>query len=148
MNDVILSQTEQGDRHAAAELMPLVYDELRQLASARMAGEKPGQSLDATALVHEGYLKLVGNHGVPTAGGRVGADFDIWIGRADQGWDSPLRRRLPALPTSDVGGARTSHASQAATSDSIQLFGGDWNEPQQADVLRPAFVVGQRGCAG
>jgi RNA polymerase sigma factor (TIGR02999 family) len=49
-----------GDRHAAAELLPLVYSELRSLASAKMAHEKPGQTLDATALVHEAYLKLVG----------------------------------------------------------------------------------------
>jgi RNA polymerase sigma factor (TIGR02999 family) len=56
----ILSAIEQGDPHAAAELLPLVYDELRKLAAARMAEEKPGQTLQATALVHEAYLRLVG----------------------------------------------------------------------------------------
>jgi RNA polymerase sigma factor (TIGR02999 family) len=50
-----------GDRKAAAELLPLVYDELRKLAAARMAGEAPGHTLDATALVHEAYLRLVGD---------------------------------------------------------------------------------------
>jgi RNA polymerase sigma factor (TIGR02999 family) len=50
-----------GDRQAAAELLPLVYDELRKLAAARMAAEKPGHTLDATALVHEAYLRLVGD---------------------------------------------------------------------------------------
>ncbi len=50
-----------GDRQAAADLLPLVYDELRKLAAARMAGEKPGHTLDATALVHEAYLRLVGD---------------------------------------------------------------------------------------
>jgi RNA polymerase sigma factor (TIGR02999 family) len=61
MNDVtrILSAIEQGDPHAAAELLPLVYQELRQLAAARLAQEKPGQTLQATALVHEAYLRLV-----------------------------------------------------------------------------------------
>ena len=49
-----------GDRRAASDLLPLVYDELRRLASARMAEEKPGQTLQATALVHEAYLRLVG----------------------------------------------------------------------------------------
>jgi RNA polymerase sigma factor (TIGR02999 family) len=49
-----------GDRRAAAELLPLVYDELRQLAAARLAAEAPGQTLQATALVHEAYLRLVG----------------------------------------------------------------------------------------
>lgn len=49
-----------GDRRAAADLLPLVYDELRKLAAARMAAESPGHTLDATALVHEAYLRLVG----------------------------------------------------------------------------------------
>lgn len=63
MSDVtrILSAIEQGDPHAAEQLLPLVYDELRRLAAAQMAREKPGQTLDATALVHEAYLRLVGD---------------------------------------------------------------------------------------
>ena len=62
MNDVtrILSAIEQGDSHAAEELLPLVYEELRQLAAQKLASEKPGQTLEATALVHEAYLRLVG----------------------------------------------------------------------------------------
>src|SRR5579863_4271217 len=62
MNDVtrILSAIEQGDPHAARELLPLVYEELRKLAAARLAQEKPGQTLQATALVHEAYLRLLG----------------------------------------------------------------------------------------
>ncbi|MFO0808812.1 MAG: ECF-type sigma factor [Gemmataceae bacterium] len=61
MNDVtrILSAIEEGDPHAAAQLLPLVYDELRRLAAQRMAHEAPGQTLQATALVHEAYLRLV-----------------------------------------------------------------------------------------
>ena len=56
----ILAAIEQGDPSAAGELLPLVYDELRKLAAARLADEKPGQTLQATALVHEAYLRLVG----------------------------------------------------------------------------------------
>ena len=56
----ILSAIEQGDPQAAAQLLPLVYDELRQLAAQKLAQEKPGQTLDATALVHEAYLRLAG----------------------------------------------------------------------------------------
>jgi RNA polymerase sigma factor (TIGR02999 family) len=56
----LLSAIEQGDPHAADQLLPLVYDELRQLAAQRLAQEKPGQTLEATALVHEAYLRLVG----------------------------------------------------------------------------------------
>jgi RNA polymerase sigma factor (TIGR02999 family) len=61
MSDVtrILSAIEQGDPHAANQLLPLVYDELRQLAAHKLAQEQPGQTLDATALVHEAYLRLV-----------------------------------------------------------------------------------------
>jgi RNA polymerase sigma factor (TIGR02999 family) len=62
MNEVtrILSDIEQGDAHAAEQLLPLVYDELRRLAAGKLAQEKPGQTLEATALVHEAYLRLVG----------------------------------------------------------------------------------------
>jgi RNA polymerase sigma factor (TIGR02999 family) len=56
----ILSAIEQGDPTAAEQLLPLVYDELRKLAAQRLAEEKPGQTLQATALVHEAYLRLVG----------------------------------------------------------------------------------------
>ena len=61
MSDVthLLSAIEQGDPNAAARLLPLVYDELRQLAAEKLAQEKPGQTLQATALVHEAYLRLV-----------------------------------------------------------------------------------------
>src|SRR5436305_9476928 len=66
----ILEAIEAGDPEAAAELLPLVYDELRKLAAARLAGEKPGQTLQPTALVHEAYLRLVGP-----------ADGSRWDGR-------------------------------------------------------------------
>jgi RNA polymerase sigma factor (TIGR02999 family) len=66
----ILSDIEAGDLRAAAELLPLVYDELRKLAAARLADEKPGQTLQPTALVHEAYLRLTG--GEPPEG---------WTGR-------------------------------------------------------------------
>jgi RNA polymerase sigma factor (TIGR02999 family) len=72
MDDVtrILSAVEAGDPRAAAALLPLVYDELRKLAAARLAGEQPGQTLQATALVHEAYVRLVG-----------GQDGSHWNGR-------------------------------------------------------------------
>jgi RNA polymerase sigma factor (TIGR02999 family) len=57
----ILSAIERGDEQAAEQLLPLVYDELRKLAAQRLAQEKPGQTLQATALVHEAYLRLVGS---------------------------------------------------------------------------------------
>ncbi len=66
----ILAAVERGDPHAAEQLLPLVYDELRKLAAQRLAGEKPGQTLQATALVHEAYVRLVG-----------GEQSDGWDGR-------------------------------------------------------------------
>jgi RNA polymerase sigma factor (TIGR02999 family) len=77
MNDVtrILNAIEQGDPHAASQLLPLVYDELRQLAAQRLAHEKPGQTLDATALVHEAYLRLL------ASGGREPTEVQHWDGR-------------------------------------------------------------------
>jgi RNA polymerase sigma factor (TIGR02999 family) len=61
----ILAAVDQGDPHAAEQLLPLVYDELRTLAAARLHHEQPGQTLQATALVHEAYLRLVGGEGHP-----------------------------------------------------------------------------------
>lgn len=78
MGDVthILSAIEAGDPHAAGQLLPLVYDELRKLAAQKMAHEAPGQTLQATALVHEAYLRLV-------ASGAASASRDQhWNGRA------------------------------------------------------------------
>ena len=62
MTDVtrILSQIEHGEQQASEELLPLVYDELRKLAAQKLGNEKPGQTLQATALVHEAYIRLVG----------------------------------------------------------------------------------------
>src|SRR5262245_57903279 len=73
MNDVtrVLTALGQGDPNAADQLLPLVYDELRELAARQLAHEKPGQTLDATALVHEAYLRLVRPaDGQPFAGRR------------------------------------------------------------------------------
>jgi RNA polymerase sigma factor (TIGR02999 family) len=74
MSDVtrILSAIEEGDPHAAEQLLPLVYDELRKLAAQKLAQEKPGQTLQATALVHEAYIRLVTAKSSPSQGGHEG----------------------------------------------------------------------------
>jgi RNA polymerase sigma factor (TIGR02999 family) len=79
MNEVtrILSAIEQGDPSAASQLLPLVYDELRELAAQKLAQEKPGQTLQATALVHEAYLRLVR----PARGSRDPPEEPHWDGR-------------------------------------------------------------------
>src|SRR5213593_297371 len=73
MNDVtrVLEAIDRGEPRAASELLPLVYDELRKLAAQKLAQEKPGQTLDATALVHEAYLRLVGPDGDRHFNGRA-----------------------------------------------------------------------------
>ena len=73
----VLSAIEEGDPHAAAQLLPLVYDELRKLATQKLAQEAPGQTLQATALVHEAYLRLVG----PGGGSRDPPREQHWDGR-------------------------------------------------------------------
>jgi RNA polymerase sigma factor (TIGR02999 family) len=72
VNDVtqILAAIDRGDPHAAGQLLPLVYQELRNLAAHKLAHERPGQTLDATALVHEAYLRLVGGGAGPHWNGR------------------------------------------------------------------------------
>jgi RNA polymerase sigma factor (TIGR02999 family) len=72
----ILSAIEQGDPQAAGQLLPLVYDELRKLAAQKLAHEKPGQTLDATALVHEAYVRLVAS-----PGSKSGEPEPQWTGR-------------------------------------------------------------------
>jgi RNA polymerase sigma factor (TIGR02999 family) len=67
----ILATIEQGDPQAAGQLLPLVYDELRRLAAQQLANEKPGQTLQATALVHEAYLRLAGPEGARHWNGRA-----------------------------------------------------------------------------
>jgi RNA polymerase sigma factor (TIGR02999 family) len=67
----LLSALDADDPHAAAQLLPLVYDDLRRLAAHRLAHEAPGQTLQPTALVHEAYLRLVGTRGDVPWGGRA-----------------------------------------------------------------------------
>lgn len=101
MTDVtqILSEIESGDPSAAADLLPLVYDELRKLAAARLANEKPGQTLQATALVHDAYSRLVDVKKATTLeqsrallrGSCRGDATDL--GREGASWATPQTRR-------------------------------------------------------
>jgi RNA polymerase sigma factor (TIGR02999 family) len=114
----ILSAIEAGDPKAAAELLPLVYDELRKLAAARLAEEKPGQTLQATALVHEAYLRLVG--GQP----------DGWNGRGHffAAAAEAMRRTL-------VENARRKAAGKRSGAQRIPLDDVDVAAPERPDDL-------------
>jgi RNA polymerase sigma factor (TIGR02999 family) len=109
----ILSAIEQGDPHAARQLLPLVYDELRRLAAQKLASEKPGQTLQATALVHEVYLRLAGPDGARH-----------WNGRAHF-----FRAAADAMRKILVDQARARHS---------QKRGGAWN---QVDLDQAAEVA-------
>ena len=116
MSDVtqILSQIEQGDPAAAEQLLPLVYDELRKLAAVRLAQETPGQTLQATALVHEAYLRLVGGavgnalRGVPGTG-----DLRLGISRPSAKLPSPAPSPQPPAPAFDSRGHFFAAAAEA-----------------------------------
>ena len=115
MNDVtrILSAIERGDPTAADELLPLVYDELRKLAAHRLAQEKPGQTLQATALVHEAYLRLVGNAGDE---------------RAAVGQPGPLLRRGRRSDAPHPG--RPARDETEAGSTAVAWSAASWRRPR------------------
>jgi RNA polymerase sigma factor (TIGR02999 family) len=109
----ILSAIEHGDAHAAEQLLPLVYDELRKLAAAKMAQEKPGQTFQATALVHEVYLRLV----------------DV---EAEQRWDS--RGHFFAAAAEAM---RRILVESARRKQRLKYGGGRVREPEPSDVACP-----------
>jgi RNA polymerase sigma factor (TIGR02999 family) len=114
----VLNAIEQGDPHAAEQLLPLVYDELRKLAAQKLAQEKPGQSLEATALVHEAYVRLV-------ASGKASAP-------RDQHWDN--RRHFFAAAAEAMRRILIDSARRKET----RKHGGDW---QRRDVDADALVA-------
>ena len=113
MSDVthILSAINEGDPSAAEQLLPLVYDELRRLAAQKLAQEKPGQTLQATALVHEAYLRLAGPEGARHWNGRV----HFFRAAADA-----MRRILVDFARSRGYQKRGGGAKQVALSESLE----------------------------
>ncbi len=119
MTDVtkLLAEIESGDRRSVEELLPLVYDELRRLAAARLGNEKPGQTLQATALVHEAYVRLVGGN----------ANQASWSGRSHffASAAEAMRRILV----------------EAARRKSRDKHGGQWSRAEVDDELLVAAEV-------
>lgn len=124
MNEVtrILSAIDQGDPNAAEQLLPLVYDELRKLASQRMAQEKPGQTLQATALVHEAYLRLVASGGPKPLGNKG----------QDQNWDS--RRHFFAAAAEAM---RRILVESARRKQRLKHGGGQVRDHEEMDIAGP-----------
>jgi RNA polymerase sigma factor (TIGR02999 family) len=149
MTDVtrILSAIEQGDPHAAEQLLPLVYNELRQLAAQRLAQEAPGQTLQATALVHEAYLRLVHTDKAQQWDGR--GHFFAAAAEAMRRILVDAARRKQAIRH---GGGRRRvalhdqhHITQSpdgllALDDALTCFAGE--EPAKAELVKLRFFAG------
>jgi RNA polymerase sigma factor (TIGR02999 family) len=132
----LLTAIDRGDPQAAAELLPLVYDELRKLAAARLGAERPGQTLQPTALVHEAYLRLVGGEQPRDWNGRA-----HFFGAAAQA----MRRILvdhARRKKSDKGGGRRERVDL----DAIDIAVADWPEDLVAldDALTRLATVDPR----
>ncbi len=153
MNDFtsILKQIEQGDPTAADQLLPLVYDELRKLARQRLSNEKPGQTLQATALVHEAYLRLAGNENEVVWDNRshffaaaAEAMRRILIDRArskhskKRGGDA---HRIPLEPDISVGTNSDFPATDLLTLN-IALTEFESIDPDRANVVKIHFFAG------
>ena len=118
----LLEAAEAGDRQAAAQLLPLVYDELRKLAAARMAAEAPGHTLDATALVHEAYLRLVGDQRFDGRGHFFAAAAEA------------MRRILVDHARAKRGGEARRPARRGPTSTRITLPAGGFDPDRWIDL--------------
>jgi RNA polymerase sigma factor (TIGR02999 family) len=146
MSDVthLLDAAAAGDRQAAADLLPAVYAELRRLAAARLANEQPGHTLDATALVHEAYLRLVGNQQFDGRGHFFAAAAEAMrrilidhargrrVARRGGG-----RRRVPL---GEPGAVLASPDDLLDLDDALTRFAAE--EPRKAELVKLRFYAG------
>jgi RNA polymerase sigma factor (TIGR02999 family) len=144
----VLQAIEEGDPHAPEQLLPLVYDELRQLAAAKLGQEKPGQTLQPTALVHEAYLRLVGQ-----AGGRTWDSRGHFFAAAAEAMrriliDNARRKRRQkrggALRRVPLDPAQLSYSSPAEDlldlNDALECLGDE--DPQAAQFVKLRYFAG------
>jgi RNA polymerase sigma factor (TIGR02999 family) len=157
MSDVtrILSQIDSGDPSAADQLLPLVYDELRKLAAAKLANEKAGQTLQATALVHEAYLRLVGGQ-EPGTGGQESAKWNSrghFFGAAAEAMRRILveqaRRKVRVRHGGDLRRIELQDIAVARVPDADTILAVDEavarlakQEPETAEVVKLHFFAG------
>jgi RNA polymerase sigma factor (TIGR02999 family) len=155
----ILDAIDAGDPHAADQLLPLVYDELRKLAAANLAHEKPGQTLDATALVHEAYVRLVANPGRKTGDNHSSPDLRpkfanrrhffaaaaesmrrILIERARQRSALKYGGGSQRVPLLDIPKIADTPDGLIAVDEALDRFAAE--EPQKADLVKLRFFAG------
>lgn len=139
----LLSAIEEGDPQAAGQLLPLVYDELRRLAAQNLAQEKPGQTLDGTALVHEAYLRLVGDrqfmsrrHFFAAAAEAMRLILIDNARRKATARHGGGRRRVPLV---DVQELTTSPDELLALDDALTRFAAQ--EPAKAELVKLRFFA-------
>jgi RNA polymerase sigma factor (TIGR02999 family) len=140
----ILSAIDQGDPQAAGQLLPLVYDELRKLAAAKMAAERPDHTLDATALVHEVYLRLVGEMHFDRRGHFFAAAAEAMrrilvehARRHARGKRGGGRQRVPLDESQKVVG---SHEDLIAVDEAISQLAAE--DPKKAELVKLRFFAG------
>jgi RNA polymerase sigma factor (TIGR02999 family) len=144
----ILSQIESGDRSAAEQLLPLVYDELRKLAAHKLAQEKPGQTLQATALVHEAYLRLVSGQCVQSWNSR-GHFFAAAAEAMRRILVDNARRKASAKAGGGLERVELNEAQLAAPGRSVDLVSLDEAldklaslDPRKAELVKLRFFAG------
>ena len=141
----ILDAAHRGDRKAAAELLPLVYDELRKLAAARMADETPGNTLNATALVHEAYLRLVGRP-TPPAGTTAATSSPPRPRPCGASWSrapaegGPEGRGLARVDLAAEPAAPEPADDLLALDEALDRLAAD--DPQVAELVKLRYFVG------
>jgi RNA polymerase sigma factor (TIGR02999 family) len=151
----VLEAIERGEPLAASELLPLVYDELRKLAAQKLAQEKPGQTLDPTALVHEAYLRLVetGDNGAPRVSAKIWANRRHFFAAAAEAMRRILVENARRKGREKHGGGRRrEHADLDALSgdsypeDILALHGAleqfALREPQKAKLVELRYFGG------
>jgi RNA polymerase sigma factor (TIGR02999 family) len=144
----ILSALEHGDPHAAEQLLPLVYDELRSLAAAKLAQEKPGQTLQPTALVHEAYLRLVDTERARHWNGRThffrAAAEAMRRILVDHARRKQSDKRGGAWRQVDLGmtadDVQEPPDDVVAVNDALELLAG--HDPVKAELVKLRFFVG------
>ena len=148
----ILTAIEAGDTQAASQLLPIVYDELRKLAAARLPGENPGHTLDATALVHEAYLRLV-KPGAGLAGGEatfanrrhffLAASESMRRILVDHARTKGRRKRgggAQRLPLQDIPETLTTPSELLAIDELLDRFAEKW--PRRAELVKLRLFAG------
>jgi RNA polymerase sigma factor (TIGR02999 family) len=145
----LLSAIEEGDPHSAEQLLPLVYDELRKLAAHKLAHEKPGQTLQTTALVHEAYLRLVGGEQTQYWDSRrhffaaaAEAMRRILIDRARQKQTSKAGGRRRRLDVDDLEPALEEGNSDGLLALDEALRELEASDPRKAELVKLRFFAG------